>query len=210
MKSIILLSGGLDSALNLALALEKRSDCIALSFDYGQKHRVELNAARRLAEYYQIPHRVIKIDTSAFGSCSLINGTVVKDREMSDLAKDKISPNYVPARNTLFLSYALAIAEVENASEIYFGGNAADHAFPDCSPAYIQAMQNTISHAVPHRKITVVAPLLHLTKKDIVKEAKRLQLPIEMTHSCYDPIGDNICERCDACLVRSTALKDSA
>lgn len=207
MKAVILLSGGLDSAVNLALALEKGRACVVVSYDYGQKHKIELEAAAKLAEYYSIPHRIIKIDTSAFGASPLTQGKVVKDRSLLDIGKDTLSPNYVPGRNTLFLSYALSIAEVENAEEIYFGGNAADHAFPDCSAEFIAAMQNLIQCAVPHRKITLVAPLLKLDKKRIVREAKRLSLPIEMTHSCYDPVDGGECKRCDACLVRADALK---
>lgn len=203
MKAIILLSGGLDSTLNLALALENGRDCIALSFDYGQKHKIELQAAAKIAAFYNIPHKIIKIDTSTFGKCSLVNGTVVKDRSLDDLAQDSLSPNYVPGRNTLFLTHAMAVAEVENASEIYFGGMAADHAFPDCTAAYVDVMQNLISHAVPHRSIRIVAPLLRLTKAEIAQRARHLSVPIEMTHSCYDPLNEKACGRCDACLVRS-------
>lgn len=208
MKAVILLSGGLDSAVNLALALEKSRECIAISFDYGQKHRIEIEAASKIASYYSIPHRIIHIDTTAFGASPLTKGNVVKDRNLNQLAADTLSPNYVPGRNTLFLSYALSIAEVEKASEIYFGGNAADHAFPDCSPAFVEAMQALIQCAVPHRKIDLVAPLLKLTKHDIVREAKRLSLPIEMTHSCYDPVDNRPCGRCDACLVRQSVLSN--
>lgn len=208
MKAVILLSGGLDSTLNLTLALEQGRECLAIGFDYGQKHRVELDAAKRIADYYQVPYQILQIDTNAFGQCALVNGDVVKGRTLSDLNKDKLSPNYVPGRNTLFLSYALSFAESHQAEEIYFGGNAADHAFPDCSQIYVDALQKLISCGFPHTKIKIVAPLLKLSKKQIADEARRLGVPINMTHSCYDPVGNNPCEKCDACLVRKTCLNE--
>lgn len=203
MKAIVLLSGGLDSSLNLALALEKGRECVAISFNYGQKHRIELDAAAKIAAHYRVPHKILKIDPVVFGKTPLVTGGCIKDRNMSEIEKDILSPNYVPFRNSVFLSLAIAQAEVENADEIYFGGNAADHSFPDCSPHYIHTMQALIDCAIPHRKITIIAPLLYLSKVDIATEARRVTLPIEMTHSCYDPLNGAACGRCDACIIRA-------
>lgn len=206
MKSIVLLSGGLDSTVILAQAIEAEDSCLALCFDYGQNHRDEIDAARDVANFYGVPFEVITIDSSFLAGAPLISGDLPKNRLDADRDGELLSPAYVPGRNTLFLSYALSLAESRNCRRIYFGGNAADHAFPDCSSAYIAAMQQLYAAALPHHPLELVAPLALLNKNEIVREARRLNVPIDLTLSCYDPKDGKPCGECDACAIRADAL----
>lgn len=213
MRATILLSGGLDSTVMLAKALKEGRTCYAISFDYGQRHRIELEAAKKIATHYQVAHQIIKIDPTAFGHSSLISDTpVAKGRTPSQIAAGGIPSTYVPARNTLFLAYALCQAERLEADEIHVGYNALDyHPYPDCRPQFIRAFQELIKVAtqrslegkVPH----IVAPLITWDKAEIVQQGKRLKAPLEWTFSCYDPIEDRPCQACDACVLRNECLK---
>jgi 7-cyano-7-deazaguanine synthase len=212
MKAIILFSGGIDSTVILADALSKGRDCLALSFDYGQRHRVELEQAKKIAKIYGVPHRIIHIDPQTFDQSSLVNEADVPiNRTAEDIESGGIPSTYVPARNTLFLSYALGQAEIFEAQEIYIGCNKDDRLpYPDCRPAFIEAFQALIATAtkqsVTAKPPKLVAPLLDMTKKDIVEKGRTLKVPLEMTHSCYNPdrIGDP-CYACGACIIRKEA-----
>lgn len=210
MKSIILLSGGLDSAVLLALAKHKGRDCIALSFDYGQRHRLELRAAKNIAKFYGASHRIIKIDYQSFGNSSLVSGIPVPKN--SDLNAQEIPSTYVPARNTLFIAFTLAQAELQGAEEIYFGANKDDHiAYPDCRPEYFAAYQTLINVATKQSVETkppeLVTPLLDKTKAEIVAFGNELKVPYHLTLSCYDPtpLGEH-CGSCLSCEIRKKAF----
>lgn len=214
LQSVVLLSGGLDSAVTLAWMRERGFLVIALSFDYGQRHRVELDAARKVAQSLGvIEHIVQHIDLRAFGGSALTTDQPVpKGRSDAEMASD-IPVTYVPARNTVFLAFALALAEARSAHDIAIGVNALDYSgYPDCRPAFIAAFEQLANLAtregVEGRPITVHTPLLNMTKVQIVREARRLGVQIEMTFSCYDPTADGrACNRCDACLLRERGLR---
>lgn len=216
MKAIVLLSGGLDSTVVLALALANKRECLALSFSYGQRHKIELEAAKKIAANYQVQHLIITIDPQAFGQSALLANCqetldVPKNRSLKEMKVSLVPPTYVPARNTIFLSFALAQAEMFEASEIYIGSNALDMKYPDCSKAFIEAFQNMINTATkqsiekePPRLIT---PLIDMDKKEIVDLGRSLNAPIDLTFSCYNPTKhQTACNVCDACILRSLAL----
>jgi len=213
MKAIVLLSGGLDTAVVLALALEKGRECIAISFDYGQRHKIELDYARKIAKYYGVTQQVITIDPSFFANSSLVfQDDVPKNRSSKQIANGGIPSTYVPARNTLFLAYAIGQAEIFDAQEIYVGPNRLDYTpYPDCRPAFHDAFQAVINlatkqamHGKPPQLLT---PLIKWDKKEIIKQALKLKVPIDMTFSCYDPTSaGQACLNCDACCLRSEAL----
>jgi 7-cyano-7-deazaguanine synthase len=213
MKAIILFSGGLDSTVMLAAALASNRTCYALSFDYGQRHRIELDAAKDIARYYNIEHKIITIDRSTFGNSSLVSHEALpQNRSLQEIKTSKAPSTYVPARNTLFIAYAIGQAELIHANEIYFGPNAMDYeAYVDCRPAFVAAYQHLINgatkQAVEGSPPKLIAPLIHLTKKDIVKMGRELKAPLEMTWSCYDPSANRTpCLCCDACIIKQDAF----
>ena len=208
--AIVLLSGGLDSTTTLAIAGEQGFSCAALSFRYGQRHAAEIEAARRIAERYAVTrHLILDIDLRQFGGSALTSDLPVpKDRPVMALAAD-IPSTYVPARNTIFLSFALAWAEVLEVGDLFIGVNALDYSgYPDCRPEYIAAyarMANLATKAAVEGRqtITIHTPLLHLTKAQIIREGLRLGVDYSQTATCYDPAPDGrACGRCDACLLR--------
>ncbi len=213
--AVVLLSGGLDSAACLALVTRWGWAVHALSFDYGQRHRVELSAARVLARRYRAAsHRVIPIP--AFGA---LGGSALTDRSIrvpkSALGKTRIPVTYVPARNTLFLAFALAFAETRGATEIVIGANALDYSgYPDCRPAFLEAFERVAAlgtrAGVEGRGFRIRAPLIAMTKADIVRLALALGLDPGLTTSCYDP-GRNgrACGKCDACLLRAKGFAEA-
>jgi 7-cyano-7-deazaguanine synthase len=205
-----LLSGGLDSTTCLAYARREGFACYALSFDYGQRHRFELQAAQRIAARLgAVDHRIAVIDLRAFGGSSLTSDSPVpKSRSMDEMASG-IPSTYVPARNTIFLSFAMAWAEVLSASDIFIGVNALDYSgYPDCRPEYIEAfsrMANLATRAgVEGRtRLNIHTPLLRLTKAQITQLAQELNVDFALTSTCYDPSPEGIaCGGCDACLLR--------
>lgn len=210
MKAIILLSGGIDSAVVLAYAQNEGRECYAISFDYGQRHRVELEYAAKLAQIYSVPHKVLRLTTwGAEQSSALMNsGQVPTNRTREEIAEAGIAPTYVPARNTLFLSYAIAIAEVEHAGEIYCGSNADDCIpYPDCRPSFFDAFQQVANHATKQaaegNPPKIIAPLIGLKKNEVIQLGKKLGVPLEYTFSCYAPTEDHSpCNACDACRLR--------
>jgi 7-cyano-7-deazaguanine synthase len=213
-KAIVLLSGGLDSTVVLALALSKQRNCLALSFDYQQKHRVELEAAKNIAKHYAVELRTVAIHPSPFTSSSLVaEAEVCKNRSLEEMQTQGIPSSYVPARNTIFLSYALGFAEAFGAEEIYFGANAMDRfGYPDCRPAYLQAFQALMNvatkQAVEGLPPQLVTPLLDLDKAEIIRQGFALNAPLELTMSCYNPLGlYQPCHQCDACVLRAAGYQ---
>lgn len=219
--AVVLLSGGLDSATALAVARAEGFACHAITFDYGQRHRVELEAAERVARQLGVAsQRTVKIDTQAFdgfrGSALTDDIAVPKDRDESQMTGapgSDIPVTYVPARNTLFLSYALALAEVIGSGDIFIGVNAVDYSgYPDCRPEFIAAYQKMANLAtkagVEGKGLTIHTPLIHLTKVEIIRRGLELGVDYGLTHSCYDPVeGRYACGRCDACLLRKRAFE---
>ncbi len=215
MRAIILFSGGLDSTLLLAMAIKQGRECITLSFDYGQRHCCELKAAKEIASYYNVEHRIIKISPEAFGRSSLVTDLMpLTNRTKEEMATNGIPNTYVPARNTLFLAYAMGQAELLNAEEIYFGCNLLDrNPYVDCRPEYLQAIQGVMNlatqQAVEGKAPTLVTPLINWDKERIAKEALAIGVPIEKTWSCYAPTDQLLpCGVCDACVLRREALEN--
>lgn len=213
--AVVLLSGGLDSATTLAIARSQGFACHALSFDYGQRHRHELIAADRVADHMGVAsRRVATIDLRLFGGSALTADIdVPKDRDEAHMSEG-IPITYVPARNTIFLSYALALAEVLEANDIFIGVNAVDYSgYPDCRPQYIAAFQAMAALAtragVEGRPVTLHTPLIDLTKTQIIERGLALGVDYSLTHSCYDPAPDGTpCGHCDSCLIRTHAFAD--
>ncbi|HTY11604.1 MAG TPA: 7-cyano-7-deazaguanine synthase QueC [Bacteroidota bacterium] len=209
-KAVVLLSGGLDSATTLAIAKNDGFDLLALSFDYGQRHKVELRAAQKIAAAQKVrKHVVTKFDLREFGGSALTSTlTVPKNRSLAEMSHE-IPVTYVPARNTIFLSFALAWAEVEGANDIFIGVNALDYSgYPDCRPEYIEAYQAMANLATKagvenRRELVIHTPLIALSKAQIIKKGIELGVDYSLTSTCYDPspAGD-ACGTCDACLLR--------
>jgi 7-cyano-7-deazaguanine synthase len=216
-RAVCLLSGGLDSSTCLALARRDGYECYALSFDYGQRHRIELAAAERVAaEFGAKRHIVAKIGLDAFGGSALTADIDVPKGRSADAMGEGIPITYVPARNTIFLSFALAWAEVLGAADIFIGVNALDYSgYPDCRPEFIEAytrMANLATKAgVEGRtRIEIHTPLIALSKAEIVRLAAKLGLDFSLTHSCYDPSPDGRpCGQCDSCLLRRKGFEEA-
>jgi 7-cyano-7-deazaguanine synthase len=217
MKAVCLLSGGLDSATCLAHAHHAGFDCYALSFDYGQRHRVELDAAKRVARALGASdHRVAQIDLRVFGHSALTDDIAVpKGRDEAEMNRE-IPVTYVPARNTIFLSFALAWAEVLEAADIFIGVNALDYSgYPDCRPEFIGAFENmsrlaTKAGVEGRTRINIRTPLIELSKAQIVSLGRELGVPFELTHSCYDPdSAGRACGACDSCLLRAKGFREA-
>jgi 7-cyano-7-deazaguanine synthase len=213
---VVLLSGGLDSSTCLAVARAEGREVHALSVDYGQRHRGELARARRIARALGARgHRVVKVNLSAFGGSALTDPAlaVPTGRSPRRMALD-IPVTYVPARNTVLLALALAHAETVGAEEIFVGVNAIDYSgYPDCRPEFLRAFEKLARLAtkagVSGRPLRIRAPLLRLSKADIVRLGTRLGVPYRITQSCYDPVGGRACGRCDACVLRRKGFAEA-
>ncbi len=209
-RAVVLLSGGLDSATCLAWA-QQRYDCEALSFRYGQRHSSELDAAIRLAENAGVRHRIINIDLRSLGGSALTDDSI----DVPETQTEGIPVTYVPARNTIFLSYALAVAEVSHAQAIVIGVNAVDYSgYPDCRPEYIDAfikLANLATKAgVEGETFTIDTPLLHLSKAQIIQLGHTLDVDYSLTVSCYQADADGrACGRCDSCRLRQQGFLDA-
>ncbi|HVW86273.1 MAG TPA: 7-cyano-7-deazaguanine synthase QueC [Bryobacteraceae bacterium] len=217
MKAVCLLSGGLDSTTCLAWARKHGYETYALSFDYGQRHRVELEAAQRIAQVLgAADHRVAKIDLRVFGHSALTDDIdVPKGRDESQMSAD-IPITYVPARNTIFLSFALAWAEVLEANDIIIGVNALDYSgYPDCRPEFIEAFEHMANLATKagvegRTRVKIHTPLIRLSKADIVRLGAELGVPFGLTHSCYDPDPEGLpCGACDSCVLRARGFREA-
>jgi len=216
-NAVILLSGGIDSATAAAIAKQQGFQLHALSFDYGQRHVRELDSARRVAAFLQTEsHRLIKFDLRAIGGSALTDHIEVpKERSPTAIAQG-IPVTYVPARNTIFLSFALALAERIDAADIFFGANQLDYSgYPDCREEYILAFQRMANLATKagvegKSRLTIRVPLLHMSKAEIIKQGHELGLDYGLTWSCYDPMSDGqACGRCDSCQLRLKGFKQA-
>ncbi len=214
-RAIVLLSGGLDSATSLLIAKQEGFEVFALSFDYGQRHRVELERARQLsARYGAREHRVIVLDFPARAASALTDPSKAVPKD--SLGKQAIPVTYVPARNTLFLAHAVAWGEAVEAGDIFVGANALDYSgYPDCRPEYLEAFQRmanlgTKAGVEGRLAFRIHAPLLRMTKAEIVSRAAELGLDFGLTSSCYDPADTGVpCGRCDSCLLREKGFREA-
>jgi 7-cyano-7-deazaguanine synthase len=214
--AIVLASGGLDSTTCLAIAkAEGFSPIYSMAFDYGQRHRHELDAAAAVSKYFGVKeHRVVRIDLRQFGQSALTDDIAVpKDQDAATMSAG-IPVTYVPARNTIFLSYALAWAEVLDCDDIFIGVNALDYSgYPDCRPQYIEAYQTMARLGTKRTQFQVHAPLVQLSKAQIIRRGTELGVDYGMTHSCYDPVtrGGQVlaCGHCDSCILRKKGFTEA-
>ncbi|MFN5078264.1 MAG: 7-cyano-7-deazaguanine synthase QueC [Planctomyces sp.] len=208
-KAVVLLSGGLDSATVLAIARSQGYELHAISFDYGQRHRFELAAAEKVAQANRVTsHVLFRVDTSIFRGSALTNDIPVPHNRAESEMSSGIPVTYVPARNTICLSVALGLAESLQANDLFLGVNAVDYSgYPDCRPEFVQAFERMANLAtkvaVEGGRIRVHAPLIHLTKGQIIQQGLQLSVDYGLTHSCYDPAPDGAsCGECDSCQLR--------
>lgn len=213
--AVVLLSGGLDSATTLAIARSLGFDLFALSFAYGQRHEIELAAARRVAEAVGVrEHRIIPIDLRSFGGSALTADLPVPRNRREREREAEIPITYVPARNTIFLAYALGWAEVLGAQDLFMGVNAVDYSgYPDCRPEFVQAFERLANLAtkagVEGRSFRIHAPLVEMTKAEIIRRGLSLGVDYGLTHSCYDPDAAGApCGECDSCRIRLEAFAE--
>jgi 7-cyano-7-deazaguanine synthase len=217
-NAVVLLSGGLDSTTLLARTTREGFAIHALTFRYGQRHAIEVAAAERIAKHYAVArHVIVDIDLRVFGNSALTSDIPVpKDRDAATMANDEIPITYVPARNTIFLAYATAFAEVSGARDIYIGVNALDYSgYPDCRPEFIAAFERTANLGTRggvdgSNALTIHAPLVNMTKADIIRLGASLGVDYGMTTSCYDPDATGAaCGRCDSCALRRRGFADA-
>ena len=211
-KAVILLSGGLDSTTVLAMAQNDGLECFTISFDYGQRHRAEIMASEKISNYYDVTeHRLIKIPLDRIGGSALTDLSIDVPNEETK----GIPITYVPARNTIFLSFALAVAEVVNANKILIGINAVDYSgYPDCRPEFIKSFQELTSLAtkqgVEGCSVSIDAPLMHLTKSEIISLGHSLGVDYSLTVSCYSATNDGLaCGKCDSCRYRKKGFYEA-
>lgn len=208
-RAVVILSGGLDSTTCAAVAARDNDEVICVTFDYGQRHRRELESAKKVAQRYGAEHLVVTFDARQWGGSALTdNIEVPKGRELDE----SIPATYVPARNSIFLSFALAVAEARGADRAYIGVNALDYSgYPDCRPEYIdafQAMANLAQkRAVEGNPVRIEAPLIHLSKADIIRRGVELHAPLDLSWSCYEG-GDHPCGECDSCVIRARGFEE--
>jgi 7-cyano-7-deazaguanine synthase len=215
-RTVVLLSGGIDSATTLAIAIAEGYDAYALSFDYGQRHQIETEAASRVANSLGAKeHRIAKIDLRVFGGSALTDDVAVPKQRSETEIVHEIPVTYVPARNTIFLSYALAWAEVMPANDIFVGVNAIDYSgYPDCRPEFIEVFETLANLAtkagVEGRRFQIHTPLIKFSKAEIIRKAAELGVDLSLTHSCYDPSPDGLaCGQCDSCLFRLEGFREA-
>ena len=207
------MSGGVDSTTVAAIAKSKNFELIALSFNYGQRHVVELEAVKKVVKFFDIKkHIIVNIDLKIFGGSALTD-----DIDVPDHAENTLIPiTYVPARNTIFLSYALAFAEVNNAFDVFIGANIVDYSgYPDCRPEYIKAFENMSNLALKETvegrgTITIHTPIINMSKAEVIKQGNILGVDYTMTYSCYNPTDDGkSCGQCDSCKIRLKGFKEN-
>ncbi|MCB1193165.1 MAG: 7-cyano-7-deazaguanine synthase QueC [Leptospiraceae bacterium] len=211
-KAVVLFSGGLDSTTCLYKALRENEEILALTFDYNQRHVMEIEKARFIARENKVRHIIQKIETGVFLGSSLTDTNLQVAKNFSH--KETIPNTYVPGRNILFLSYAVSLAEGCGFDKIYIGVNALDYSgYPDCRHEFIEAFQKAIwlgtKSGTENKPIQIVTPLIHLSKKEIILLGSDLKVPFSMTHSCYDPIDSKPCGICDSCLLRKKGFEEA-
>ena len=215
--AVVLLSGGIDSATAAAIAKQQGFQLHALSFDYGQRHVRELDSAKRVAAFLQVAsHRLIEFDLRAIGGSALTDQIEVPKQRSAAAIAQRIPVTYVPARNTIFLSFALALAERIDAADIFFGANQLDYSgYPDCREEYIQAFEQMANLATKagvegKSRLSIRVPLLHMSKAEIIKKGRELGIDYGLTWSCYDPASeDQACGRCDSCQLRLKGFQEA-
>lgn len=212
-SAVVLLSGGLDSATTLAIAKQKHKKIYCLSFQYGQKHSKELKAAKGLARFYGAKHTVLQVQMPWKGSSLLDSKIKIPVHRSLKKMSGTIPSTYVPARNTVFLSFALSLAETIGAGKVFIGVNALDYSgYPDCRPKFLKAMEKVFflgtKTGAQGKRIKIQAPLLKKTKAQIVRMGKRLEVPYQLTWSCYTG-GKKPCGKCDSCLLRAKGFKEA-
>lgn len=214
-KAIVLLSGGLDSATTLAMAQDQGFNCYAISFQYGQRHDIEITASKKVAKAFNVEHHiVIDINLNTIGGSALTTDIKVPKHKDVSAVKENIPITYVPARNTIFLSFALGWADALGIHDIFIGVNALDYSgYPDCRPEYIDAYEKMANLAtregVEGRKITIHAPLMEMNKAEVITAGTALGVDYGLTHTCYDPVGEKSCGHCDSCLLRLKGFKEA-
>lgn len=216
-KAVVLLSGGLDSATVAAIACSENHDVYGLTFHYGQRHRVELEAAKKVARSLDLAdHMIIDVDLRKIGGSALTDHIDVPKGRDTELLGNEIPVTYVPARNTIFLSYALAWAEVLGAWSIFIGVNAVDYSgYPDCRPEYIKAFEEmanlaTKAGVIAARRIRIRTPVIYMSKGDIIRTGLKLGVDYTLTHSCYDPTPEGkACGICDSCILRKRGFEQA-
>ncbi len=216
-KAVVLSSGGIDSTTAMAIAKAEGYEVYSLSFNYGQRHVLELKAARRVAEALGAKeHLIIDLDLGKIGGSALTDATEVPKGRNGNRMREEIPATYVPARNTIFLSYALAWAEVVRAPDIFIGVNAVDYSgYPDCRSEYILAFENMANLALKataegKMKVRIQAPLIRMTKAEIIRKGVELGVDYRLTHSCYDPSPEGkACGQCDSCLLRRKGFREA-
>jgi 7-cyano-7-deazaguanine synthase len=215
-RAVVLLSGGIDSTTTLAIAIAEGYEAYALSFDYGQRHQIEMQAARRVADSLGAKeHRVAKIDLRVFGGSALTDDIAVPKQRLGKEIAHGIPITYVPARNTIFLAYALAWAEVIHNSDIFLGVNAIDYSgYPDCRPEFIEAFETLANlgtkAGVEGRRFQIHTPLIKFSKAEIIRKAIELGVDLSLAHSCYDPTTEGLaCGECDSCLLRLKGFREA-
>lgn len=213
-KAVILFSGGLDSSTTLKIAMEEGFDVIPLSFLYNQRHEVEIERAKEIVKFLGLKdHIIVNLDFSAIKGSALVDREMEVPRNREDF--EGIPVTYVPARNTIFLSYALGVAEAGGASDIFIGVNHLDYSgYPDCRPEYIKAFEKMANLATKaavtgEMKFKINTPLINLSKKEIILKAFELGVPLELTHSCYDPEEGLSCGVCDSCILRKKGFEEA-
>lgn len=214
--AVVLLSGGLDSTTVLAIAQNKGYACHTLAFDYGQRHRNELDACTKIASaMHAASHRIFKLDIAQFGGSALTDNSIAVPKDRDESKMDDIPITYVPARNLVFLSIAMSYAETLNATDLFIGVNAIDYSgYPDCRPAFIDSFTQTANLAtkigIETNSIKIHTPLLELTKAQIIQAGTKLGVDYAMTHSCYDPDQSGAaCSRCDSCVLRRSGFEQA-
>jgi 7-cyano-7-deazaguanine synthase len=214
-KAVVLFSGGLDSTTTLKIALDEGFEPIPVTFFYNQRHKTEIEHAKDIIKFFNLKeHIIINLDFGGIKGSALTDADINVPKNRIKIDGDDIPATYVPARNTIFLSYALAVAEVNKASDIFIGANYIDYSgYPDCRPEYLASFEKTANLATKagvtgEISFKINAPLLKLTKKDIIIKAFEIGAPLELTHSCYDPIEGLACGVCDSCILRRRGFEE--
>ena len=215
-KAVVLFSGGLDSTATLKIALDEGFEPIPVTFFYNQRHKTEIEHAKDIINFFNLKeHIIINLDFGGIKGSALTDADINVPKNRIKIDGDDIPATYVPARNTIFLSYALAVAEVNKASDIFIGANYIDYSgYPDCRPQYLASFEKTANLATKagvtgEISFKINAPLLKLTKKDIIIKAFEIGAPLELTHSCYDPIEGLACGVCDSCILRRRGFEEA-